>query len=102
MYVLLSHVPAYGKRKVVCIYAILPPCTAILATFFFCVARRLLACRCSDMEAYVVSYRDTREKGGKVVYNLLLLGLGVTLPYLEAGLTMKLGDLVVVRVRCVP
>lgn len=52
----------------------------------------------SDMEAYVVSYRDTREKGGKVAYNLLLLGLGVTLPYMEAGLSMKLGELVIVRV----
>lgn len=46
-----------------------------------------------------MSYRDTREKGGKVVYNLLLLGLGVTLPYMEAGLSMELGELVVVRVR---
>jgi len=46
----------------------------------------------------VVSYRDAREKGGKVAYNLLLLGLGVTLPYMEAGLSMKLGELVIVRV----
>lgn len=52
----------------------------------------------SDLEAYVVSYRDTRDKGGKVFYNLLLLGLGVTLPYVEAGLSMELGELVVVRV----
>lgn len=51
-----------------------------------------------DMDAYVVSYRDTRDKGGKVAYNLLLPGLGVTLPYLEAGLSMELGELVVVRV----
>lgn len=55
--------------------------------------------RFSDLEAYVVSYRDTRDKGGKVFYNLLLLGLGVTLPYVEAGLSMELGELVVVRVR---
>lgn len=46
----------------------------------------------------MVSYRDTRDKGGKVVYNLLLLGLGITLPYMEAGLSMELGELVVVRV----
>ncbi|CAN0374798.1 unnamed protein product [Pylaiella littoralis] len=52
----------------------------------------------SEMEAYVMSYRDTREKGGKVFYNLLLLSLGVTLPYLEAGLSMKLGESVVVKV----
>lgn len=45
-----------------------------------------------------MSYRDTREKGGKVFYNLLLLSLGVTLPYLEAGLSMKLGESVVVKV----
>eukprot|EP00903_Cladosiphon_okamuranus_P006750 g6585.t1 len=52
----------------------------------------------SDLEAYVVSYRDTRDKGGKVLYNLLLLGLGVTLPYVEAGLSLELGELVFVRV----
>eukprot|EP00752_Nemacystus_decipiens_P004584 g4184.t1 len=52
----------------------------------------------SDLEAYVVSYRDTRDKGGKVLYNLLLLGLGVTLPYIEAGLSLELGELVFVRV----
>ncbi|CAM9122345.1 unnamed protein product [Ectocarpus sp. 8 AP-2014] len=52
----------------------------------------------SDMEAYVVSYRDGRDKGGKVMYNLLLLGLGITLPYMEAGLSMELGESVVIRV----
>lgn len=54
------------------------------------------------MEAYVVSYRDTREKGGKVIYNLLLLGIGVTLPAFEVGLSMELGDTVVVKVRLAP
>lgn len=54
------------------------------------------------MEAYVVSYRDTREKGGKVIYNLLLLGLGVTLPAFEMGLSMELGDTVVVKVKVPP
>lgn len=51
-----------------------------------------------EMEAYVVSYRDSREKGGKVIYNLLLLGLGVTLPAFEVGLSMELGETVVVKV----
>lgn len=53
----------------------------------------------SELEAYVVSYRDTRDKGGKVVYQLLILGLGVTLPYMEAGITMELGERVIVKVR---
>lgn len=53
----------------------------------------------SELEAFVVSYRDSRDKGGKVVYQLLILGLGVTLPYMEAGITMELGERVVVRVR---
>ena len=47
----------------------------------------------------MLSYRDTRDKGGKVVYQLLLLGLGVNVPYVEAGITMELGETVVVRVR---
>lgn len=47
----------------------------------------------------MVSYRDTRDRGGKVIYNLLLLGLGVTLPYMETGLSMTLGEVVVVKVK---
>ena len=53
----------------------------------------------SEHEAYVVSYRDTRDRGGKVIYNLLLLGLGITLQYMEAGLSLELGEVVVVKVR---
>ena len=53
----------------------------------------------SDHEAYVVSYRDTRDRGGKVIYSLLLLGLGITLQYMEAGLSLELGEVVVVKVR---
>lgn len=51
-----------------------------------------------EMEAYVLSYRDNRDKGGQVIYNLLIVGLGVTLPVSEMGLTMDLGDTVVARV----
>lgn len=70
--------------------------------FFVCF---VLFCACffvfapSEHEAYVVSYRDTRDRGGKVIYNLLLLGLGITLQYMEAGLSLDLGEVVVVKVR---
>lgn len=49
----------------------------------------------------MVSCRDGRDRGGKVVYNLLLAGLGVTLPYMESGLCMVLGETVVVKVRLI-
>lgn len=46
-----------------------------------------------------MSFRDTRDKGGKVIYNLLFQGLGITVPYMENGLGMELGDIVMVKVR---
>lgn len=51
------------------------------------------------MEGYVLSYRDQRAKGGKVVYSVLLTGVGVTLPVTEFGITMGLGDSIVVKVK---
>lgn len=51
-----------------------------------------------EMEAYVVSVRDNRSKGGKMMYNVLLVGLGVTLPVVDPGITVDLGDSLVAKV----
>lgn len=51
-----------------------------------------------EMEGYVVSVRDNRNKGGKLTFNVLLIGLGLTLPVSDPGINVDLGDSVVAKV----
>lgn len=46
----------------------------------------------------MISVRDNRNKGGKLVYSVLVVGLGVTLPVADPAITVELGDALVARV----